>query len=841
MTASDVSTALTCPSGHLRQTPYRRSDGCKRCREESTLGEAAALLAQAEPSLSQEDARHLVDRAGGSALGRNQLHAWLAQHPDALRSGHSDCPRAGARLLAELAASGIDVAYPRCMDCQRVRPLPTRVEGGRVCAPCDQRRRLEACGRCGEVKIVCTRDDRGRAVCPRCRNLDPTSWHPCGRCGGDAQTSAVEDGVVVGRCCYVQPQLRCTVCGIRKGMREWKTRRPVCAICVEAPRTSCGTCGLEAPVPTDGASPMCARCRAGPSAPCSECGSPTIGRSQEGVARCFDCYQRPTGECGRCGRVRAIVRLARDADPDLCAVCWRGPVMVCEGCGRTGPCRGERKGRMLCIVCRPVTPQACAHCGQLRRPTAHWHEGPICQRCYDRALATKGNCPACGLERRLRISPAFDDPVCSDCAGEPPSHVCERCGIEDCLYERGLCQSCVVDRRLTAILGDEPTRARNGLGPLFDALAGSSTPKAVLDWLNKTPKAVDALSRIGKGESPLSYDTKDDLEPVLGVHTASHLESLLTAAGALPARDPVLAATERWCGRLLAAIDHEEHSKVLRAWVRWQVLRPLRDKAALRPLLDSSGYAARSRLKNVVAFCSFLTGRGRSLGTCRQADIDAWASSQHRNRVSALAGFTSWAMTRHAMPRLELPSGRSGPPAAPLATDERWTVARRLLHSPDIDPAVRVGGALAVIYAQPLFKISRLRVDDLVVSAERVVVRVDGGPTIEFPEPLAGHARALIEGRRPAPTKANLPSDPGWLFPGKVPGRPITTQGLSHQFARHGVRAEHHRLSALYQFAAEMPAPLLADILGVNPRTAEVWSRLASRTWADYPEIRRAE
>ena len=333
----------------------------------------------------------------------------------------------------------------------------------------------------------------------------------------------------------------------------------------------------------------------------------------------------------------------------------------------------------------------------------------------------------------------------------------------------------------------------------------------------------------------------DDLEPVLGVHTARHLESLLTAAGALPARDTVLAATERWCARLLAGIDHDEHSQVLRAWVRWQVLRPLREKAVAGPLLDSTGHSARSRLQNVAAFCSFLAVRRRSLSTCRQADIDAWASSQPRNRLRSLRGFAAWAMARHAMPRLEVQPGRSGPPAAPLASDERWKVARRLLHSPDIDPGVRVGGALVVIYAQPLFRISRLRVDELDVTADRVLVRFGAGATIEFPEPLAGHARALLEQRRPAPRKANLPTDVGWLFPGNVPGRPITAQGLSRQLARSGVRAETHRLTALYQFAAEMPAPLLADILGVSTRTAEVWSRLASRTWVDYPEMRGAE
>ena len=92
----------------------------------------------------------------------------------------------------------------------------------------------------------------------------------------------------------------------------------------------------------------------------------------------------------------------RDEDPELCGVCWKGPVMTCEGCGRVQACRGERKRGMLCIVCRPVTPQVCAHCGEARQPMAHWHEGPICNRCYARALATRESCPCCGQLRRLR-------------------------------------------------------------------------------------------------------------------------------------------------------------------------------------------------------------------------------------------------------------------------------------------------------------------------------------------------------------------------------------------------------------------------------------------------------
>jgi hypothetical protein len=801
------------------------------------VAETAELLARAVPALGG-DARAVVEDVTRSALARNQLRAWLAGNPDGLRSGDSDCPVAGARLVAELARRGFDVVSPRCRDCGRARLLPAEVDGGRVCQDCYQRRRREPCSRCGRVRKVTTRDANGQAICLRCRSADPATWRPCGRCGQAAQTVAVEDGVVVGRCCYVPPLLRCTVCGIRKGERPYKTRRPLCAVCAQRPRVACDTCGLDAP-PTEGQPARCARCRRHPPSQCRACGTLTVGRDRDGEARCPDCYQRPVGACGRCGRVRPVVRLARDGDPDLCGI-WRGPVMVCEGCGRVGPCRGERKGWMLCIYCRPVTPQTCAHCGQARQPTAHWHEGPVCQRCYNRALAAKADCPRCGHHRRLRHYPGHDEQICADCAGQAATHVCTVCGTEDRLHERGVCPRCVLRRRLGDLLGNQADRQRTGLAPLFDALLNASEPKAVLDWLLKSPTVTDTLARIGRGDLLVSYGTIDKLEPQLGVRTARHLENLLAATGTLPARDPVLTATERWCDRFLADIDNPEHARLLGTYVRWQILRPLRDKSQQAPITPSSGDAARRRLAIIGRFLGSLAHRGRRLADCRQSDLDSWLVAQPPHQAQPLRHFTRWASTRKAMPSLDVPVRRSNLPAPPADADDRWAVARHLLHDPGIDPADRVAGALAVIYAQPLHRITRLTTNDLTDNEAGVGVRL-GATAVELPEPLAGHVRALLAERNPQSRKAKVVADAGWLFPGVDPGRPITQSGMSRRLRRHGVKAGAHRLAALYQLAAEMPAALVADLLGVHRVTADVWCRTAGRIWANYPEMRAEE
>ena len=56
------------------------------------------------------------------------------------------------------------------------------------------------------------------------------------------------------------------------------------------------------------------------------------------------------------------------------------------------------------------------------------------------------------------------------------------------------------------------------------------------------------------------------------------------------------------------------------------------------------------------------------------------------------------------MPRLDIPVRRNNLPAIPANTDERWRIAKGLLHEPGFDATIRLAEALIVIYAQPLHK-----------------------------------------------------------------------------------------------------------------------------------------
>ncbi|GAA4192517.1 hypothetical protein GCM10022288_24880 [Gryllotalpicola kribbensis] len=74
----------------------------------------------------------------------------------------------------------------------------------------------------------------------------------------------------------------------------------------------------------------------------------------------------------------------------------------------------------------------------------------------------------------------------------------------------------------------------------------------------------------------------------------------------------------------------------------------------------------------------------------------------------------------------------------------------------------------------------------------------------------------------------------GWLFPGGIPGRPIQTEIIRAQLVALGIKPSNSRKAALFQFAATIPTPILADLIGIAPNTAARWAALTSRSWSAY-------
>lgn len=81
---------------------------------------------------------------------------------------------------------------------------------------------------------------------------------------------------------------------------------------------------------------------------------------------------------------------------------------------------------------------------------------------------------------------------------------------------------------------------------------------------------------------------------------------------------------------------------------------------------------------------------------------------------------------------------------------------------------------------------------------------------------------------------------PRWLFPGLVPGQPIDGHSLTNLLNRHGITVRLARNAALATLASDLPAAILADLLGLHVNTAVRWVAYARRDWTDYLALRAA-
>lgn len=764
---------------------------------ERAIGQAVDAVVAAVSQLDRALARAAILRVTSRTRSRSMITEYLAERPTALADGDSSAPAPVARLIGELIAAGVEgLALPRCLDCGQEKPLGRGVPGGRVCNGCLKRRRpAEVCSCCGKLEQRATRDQNGRPVCAACHRLT-----------------------------YIRPVERCAVCGVN---RSYRTRKRICSECRDRPHTTCTTCHQPAAIPAAGEQAQCSHCRQGSPEPCEACGDLTISQTRQGRPRCQRCYQRPIGTCGRCGRVRAIVRLAVEGDPDLCAICWTGPTVACENCGKVRPCRGERRGRMLCGACAPVRVQVCAHCGRARRPAAHWAEGPVCGSCYARALAARACCPECGETRRLMRYDGGERAVCRECAGVAAHHVCGRCGQEAAPYARGLCARCVLQDRLTELLGDQAARREGGLEGLFELLMATRSAKDRIRWLTRSP-TVPLLGQIARGEVACTYET---LDAYPSRRVACRVEHLLVTVGLLAARDPALARLEQWIDQLVVGCEHDA---VLRPFASWVILRRCRRKSQRLPLGSGELSRAKAELRSGAAFLDWLSERGRDLGACSQADVEAWLAGERPDRHIARQ-FARWAMAQKLMPRLDFPVGHRGGPSPPIVDDDRLQLASRLLHDHTISARDRLAGILVAVYAQPIGRVARLSLEHITLIDSDTTIRFGDTP-VALSGPIADAVREWLDQRNAAMPPMAAPSS--WLFPGNPPSRPIGELTLSRRLKRIGIDCKRDRRAALLHLAGEIPAAILSDLVGVHVTTATAWAEIAGRPWADYPLMR---
>ena len=531
--------------------------------------------------------------------------------------------------------------------------------------------------------------------------------------------------------------------------------------------------------------------------------------------------------------------------------CWRridpdtGPVLVIElDEPETDAPKPDRPKRNRLNPDRPATDvESCARCRRAFRPAGtgrasipdaasglailrRWPDGPICSGCFAKAVETYGHCAACRVHRLLPgVGPAGQR-WCTDCAGGLGNFTCARCGREGWIERVGTCGSCVLTDRINELLDDGTGRVRPELQPLADRITAMSRPRSGILWLSR-PAPQGILRALAAGQVPLTHDGLSTLTPRRSV---IYIRDLMIAAGILPPVDRFLFLFEQWWPTWLAGLDDPDHRKVLRHFITWHVLRTMRDTIARRGELGHGpNQLARQQLRAAAAFLHGLAGQGRTLPTCRQADIDRFLV--HRAKAHDMRPFLRWAMNGGHMPKLTLPPSVQKEPVL-ISQKQRIELLRRVHRGDGMDLTDRIIALLVLLYAQPLIRVQRLTIDDITTDQDgQLLIRL-GEPASPVPPPFDDLVRQYL-GARTNQTTATNP-DSRWLFPGRRAGHPLHPTSMRLRLANLGVPNMPGRSRAIRELLRQAPPSIIAGMLGYGASSAEDLARESGTTWMRY-------
>ena len=335
------------------------------------------------------------------------------------------------------------------------------------------------------------------------------------------------------------------------------------------------------------------------------------------------------------------------------------------------------------------------------------------------------------------------------------------------------------------------------------------------------------LADLASGKLPATHQALD-AHPRR--RAAGFLRQMLTASGVLPARDEDFARTEQWLTSLLGTIEPAAGRRLVQAYATWQVMRRLRTSAghATRPRTYTAH--ARNNIRAATGFLSWLAGRGLALSACSQSDIEAWLGTGPA--ACQVRDFLSWAARHGHCHAFTVPRPvRTGGTAA--SQDQRWAQAARLLHDSSLDLTDRAAGCLLLLYGQQLSRIAAMTTSQVTSRGNGTVLISFGRGNLPVPAPLGTILTELARHGR-SHTGTGSPATTSWLFPGGLPGRPITASRLGQRLRHLGIYAMPGRRAALLDLAAHLPAAVLADLLGMAPTTAARWMHQAGGDWSRY-------
>lgn len=774
------------------------------------VGVIAKLVCGLEPTLSPSVVEEVVKSLTTHRATRRRLARTLSDRPGLLTDGRSPAPRVAGELLVALTQAGATrISPPCCHTCgKHLRSFHRRGENW-YCSPCA--REPVTCASCGKIRKLTFRDRAGEPRCHACppdEGLDPlqvvidavAAVDP----GVSAETVTAAVAAVTSRtgqrrqlawALSDRPEL---LTGAGSEASIPSVLRLIEVLCDKGAtgivKPACPQCGRVVPLEAWGGMRICRKCRVTNSAePCRRCGVPRVPaiRDERGLPLCGNCLPSDPDHqeiCIECRRRRPVC--TRSEEGPRCAACRVQTTMTCSICGRFTSCAiSKATGEPWCQACKARWAR-CSACGQIRPIRGGSAAEPLCATCTRPDPTFWRSCPTCGQRGQLTLGP------------------CKRCGLR---------------ARLREVLGDGAGGIRREFEALYEHLANYERPNTVLEWLENSP--TDALRELGSGERQLTHAVLDELPDSQALQ---NLRGVLVATGALPFRDEQLFRLEAWIA-LVTRRDDPDDRQVLQRYALWYLLRRLRQRADKRTgVTRQQAELVQNHVRAAIAFLEWLAVRGLTLSSVGQGDLEEWLTSSNRRQAGS---FVRWA-AREKLTTVTYPAIRWAGPSGGIDTESRWEQARWLLGDSTLKAEDRVAGLLILLYAQRVAAISRLTLAHVETNKDNVMLRLGAEPVV-LPAPLGALVQVLVADRRGRAAIGNEGTST-WLFPGGRPGRPMSPERMGQRLLRLGLHPGEARSTALFQLATDLPAAVLAQMLGISIGVAVKWQQASSGDWASY-------
>lgn len=416
--------------------------------------------------------------------------------------------------------------------------------------------------------------------------------------------------------------------------------------------------------------------------------------------------------------------------------------------------------------------------------------------------------------------------LCAPCVGFDLPTGCGTCSSSAAAYEGGRCARCVMTdqarRLLTGPGGTVPTQLR----PLLRALSEVEEPRTVLAWIRRN-SAAHTIAELAAAGAVVDHSTLDALPQTRALN---HLRQALIFTGALPERSEYLQRIIPWLEQLIS--DQPAHrARLIRAFAHWDVLRHAR--ARQREFTQGAAQGAQAKIRVSLRFLTWIEERGLTLAELTQPELEQWLRTHPGTRAYLVSELLRWARKRGLVGPVTITRPPRADPAHFIESDERSPLLRRCLGDQNLALAARTAGALILLYGISVSKLVRLTATDVVEHDSDTYLRIDRRLALLPPKLATLVITQRDHGRAPS-ALGRTETHPRWLFNGAHPGRPMTSSGLRNHLAALGTHLRAVQNSALISLAEDLPAAILADLLGLNISTAARWTKLAQRDGTDY-------